>query len=126
TLYSGLNKIKDFNLRITLELINKTDNLFLKQENFVKYFDYNKIKGDTIIRWRKDGDRFTPLGMKGSKKLKDLFIDLKVPKDERDRIPLICFGGEIAWVVGYRVSELFKVDKNTKKILKITIESEEA
>lgn len=126
TLHSGLNKIKDFNLGITLELIDKTDNLVVKQENFVKYFDYNKIKGDTIIRWRKDGDRFTPLGMKGSKKLKDLFIDLKVPKDERDRIPLICFGGEIAWVVGYRVSELFKVDKNTKKILKITIESEEA
>ncbi|WML36309.1 tRNA lysidine(34) synthetase TilS [Clostridium sp. OS1-26] len=126
TLHNGLNKIKDFNLRVTLELIDKTDNLFLKQEDFVRYFDYNKIKGDIIIRCRKDGDRFTPLGMKGSKKLKDLFIDLKVPKDERDRISLICFGGEIAWVAGYRVSELFKVDKNTKKILKIIIESGEA
>jgi tRNA(Ile)-lysidine synthase len=63
--------------------------------------------------------------MRGSKKLKDLFMDLKIPKDERDKIPLICFGNEIAWVIDYRLSEFFKVDKNTKKILKIIIESGE-
>lgn len=125
-LYSGLNELRELDLRVILEVINKTDNLFSDQEKLTKYFDYDKVKGDTIIRYRREGDRFVPLGMKGSKKLKDFFIDLKIPKDERDRIPLICFGSEIAWVVGHRVSELFKVDKNTKKILKIIIESGEA
>ena len=63
--------------------------------------------------------------MIGSKKLKSLFIDLKISKDKRDKIPLICFGDNIAWIVGYRISELFKVDKNTKNILAIKFESEE-
>ena len=66
-----------------------------------------------------------PLGMKGNKKLKDLFMDLKIPKDKRNEIPLICFGDDIGWVVGYRVSEKFKVSKDTKNILQIRIGSEE-
>lgn len=78
-----------------------------------------------MLRYRKDGDKITPLGMKGSKKLKDLFMDLKIPKDKRDRIPLICFGKYIAWVVDYRISENFKVENTTKNILKIKIEREE-
>ena len=48
-----------------------------------------------------------PLGIKGTKKLKDIFINLKVPREERDIIPLICFDDEIAWIVGYKVSESF-------------------
>ena len=63
--------------------------------------------------------------MVGSKKLKDLFIDLKVSKDKRNDVPIICFGDKIGWIVGYRMSELFKVDKNTRNILAIKFESEE-
>ncbi|MBV7276386.1 tRNA lysidine(34) synthetase TilS [Clostridiaceae bacterium UIB06] len=125
-LNNGLNELKDVNLKVTLELTNNSIDAVSERETFIKYFDYDKIKGDISIRYRKDGDRFTPLGMRGSKKLKDLFIDLKIPRDERDEIPLICFNDEIAWIVNYRISELFKVDKNTKRILKIIIESEEA
>ena len=84
-----------------------------------------KLKEPITLRYRKDGDKFMPLGMKGNKKLKDLFMDLKIPKDKRNEIPLICFGDDIAWVVGYRVSEKFKVSKDTKNILQIRIESEE-
>lgn len=46
--------------------------------------------------------------MKGCKKVKDLFIDLKIPKEDRAEIPLVCFGDEIGWIVGYRVSDLYK------------------
>ena len=82
----------------------------------VKYFDFDKVKDNIILRYRKDGDRFTSLGMKGSKKLKkDLFIDFKIPRHERDTIPLICFGNEIGWIVGYRISDKFKIDNNTKQ-----------
>ena len=66
-----------------------------------------------------------PLGMNGNKKIKDLFIDLKIPKSQRNEIPLICFGDDISWVVGYRVSEKFKVSKDTKNILQIRIGREE-
>ena len=63
-----------------------------------------------------------PLGIKGTKKLKDIFINLKVPREERDVIPLICFDDEIAWIVGYKVSESFKITKSTKRVLKISFE----
>ena len=85
----------------------------------------DKISEPIILRHRKDGDKFIPLGMVGNKKIKDLFIDLKIPKNKRDEIPLICFGNDIGWVVGYRVSEKFKVSKDTKNILQIRIGSEE-
>ena len=90
-----------------------------------QYFDYQKINSSISLRYRKEGDKFQPLGMKGTKKLKDIFMDLKVPKSIRDDIPIICVGEEIAWIVGYRISDKFKVDKTTNKILKIKLESEE-
>lgn len=66
-----------------------------------------------------------PLGIKGTKKLKDIFINLKVPREERDIIPLICFDDEIAWIVGYKVSESFKITKGTNRVLKISFEGKE-
>lgn len=61
-----------------------------------------------------------PIGMKGTKKLKDVFINSKIPKEIRNIIPIVCFDEKIAWVVGVKVSEQFKVTSNTKQILKIT------
>ena len=58
--------------------------------------------------------------MKGSKKIKDIFMDLKIPREEREYIPVMCFDDKISWVVGLKVSEEFKVTKDTKNILKIT------
>lgn len=118
------NKVISNLLKYSIELktLNKDKNFVMKKNNMIKYFDYDKVKGDIYLRYRKDGDRFTPLGMKGSKKIKDLFMDLKVPRYERDRIPLLCFGNEIAWIVGYKVSDKFKIDCNTKRVLQVTIE----
>lgn len=90
-----------------------------------KYFDYDKIQNYISIRTRINGDRMKPLGMKGNKKLKDLFIDLKVPKEDREFIPIVCFDKEIAWAVGVRTSEDFRISKNTKKILKVKFTGKE-
>lgn len=115
------NIIEGLNLKVFLRLIQRDENIDFKEKPFVKYFDFDSPPKDIRLRTRRDGDRFTPFGMKGSKKLKDLFIDLKVPKEERDSIPLILFDEEIAWIAGYRISDKFKVNKNTKNILEITI-----
>ncbi len=87
-----------------------------------KYFDYDKVKGDLVIRRRKNGDRFTPFGMRGSKKIKDYLIDEKVPREERDRIPFLVDDENIIWVVGYRISDLYKVTRDTRKILEVSYE----
>ncbi|GAA0725995.1 tRNA lysidine(34) synthetase TilS [Clostridium malenominatum] len=121
-LHLGRNDIKE-NMTVNLEMLTSKD-ILIKEEQYIKFFDYDKITKNIVLRYRKDGDRIKPLGMKGSKKLKDLFIDLKIPKEKRNDIPLICFGEEIAWVIGYRISEDFKIEKSTKNILKISIERE--
>lgn len=115
------NIIESFNLKVSLRLINKDEKINFKENSFVKYFDFDSAPKNIYLRTRRNGDKFTPLGMKGSKKLKDLFIDLKVPKGERDTIPIIVFDDEIVWIVGYRISEKYKINKNTKKILEIKI-----
>lgn len=118
------NIITEIGINVSFNVIEIENLKKTKTDNLTKYFDCDKIEKDIIIRYRKTGDVFMPLGMKGNKKLNRLFIDLKIPKEERDDIPLICFGNDIAWVVGYRISEKFKIDISTKKILQIRIERE--
>ena len=78
------------------------------------------IRGSLAVRNRLDGDRLMPFGMRGTKKLKDYFIDEKVPKEIRDKIPLIVDDENILWVVGYRINDLYKITKKTKRILSIS------
>lgn len=61
--------------------------------------------------------------MRGSKKLKDYFIDEKIPRDLRDKTPLFVDENNIIWVIGYRTSEIYKVDKDTTKVLKVEIKT---
>ena len=119
------NVLTNHKLKITLDIIKSKEDIKFDKSPLIKYFDYDKIKGVIKLRYRKNGDKFMPFGMSGSKKLKDLFIDLKIPKERRDSIPLITFGDDIAWIVGYRISDKFKINKDTKSILKIKIEREE-
>ncbi len=85
------------------------------------HLDYDKIKFPIKIRKRKEGDRYFPLGMGGkSKKIKDIFNDMKIPKRERDLMPVFTDSeGEILWVLGLRINDKFKVDSKTKRILLI-------
>ncbi len=95
----------------------------ISRDKYRKCFDYDKIKGVLNVRNRKDGDYFYPLGLTGSKKLKDFFIDYKVTRNERDRVPLICDGDNIMWVVGFRISEKYKITDETKRVLEITFDN---
>lgn len=61
------------------------------------------------VRPRNPGDTFHPLGAPRAKKLKDFLIDRKIPRDSRDRLPLLVWNGEIVWIAGVEVSERFKV-----------------
>jgi tRNA(Ile)-lysidine synthase len=74
------------------------------------------------VRNRRSGDRFQPLGMTTSKRLSDFLIDRKVPRYQRDRIPLLLWNEEIVWVGGVEVSERFKVTDSGRQILAAVIE----
>lgn len=81
------------------------------------YFDYDVVGPDIAARSRRRGDRLSPFGMSGSKKLKDLLIDEKIPGNMRDRIPVIVAGGKILWVLGVRASGLARVTSGTRRVL---------
>jgi tRNA(Ile)-lysidine synthase len=84
-------------------------------------FDADKLVFPLIARPRKDGDFFYPLGFGKRKKIQDFFVDEKVPRDERDRTPLIISGEDIIWVLGYRGDDRFKVTEETKKTLRLEV-----
>ncbi|MBU5323004.1 tRNA lysidine(34) synthetase TilS [Sarcina ventriculi] len=102
----------------TFKIYNKNNFNGFVNNNFIKVFDISNISTITI-RGRKSGDKIIPLGMKGNQKIKNILIDAKVPKDLRDTIPLILFDNEVAWILGLKTSDKFKVTKNTKTFLEI-------
>jgi tRNA(Ile)-lysidine synthase len=79
--------------------------------------DADLLTGPLLIRPRRPGDRFAPLGGPGTRKVKEFLIDRKVPVDERGRIPLVLSAGRIAWVVGHQIDDRFKVTPRTRRIL---------
>lgn len=89
------------------------------KERYTKHFDYDEVSEDISIRNRLPGDKVHLLGMSGRKKLKDYYIDEKIPKDERDHIPLVEIDGEIVWIIGYRTSDKAKITSKTKTVLTI-------
>lgn len=113
------NYVFEFNV------VNLEEDIKYNQNSLIKYFDYSKISDNIVIRYRKNGDTIKPIGMNGNKKVKDVFIDMKIPKAERDLIPIVDFDEEIAWIVGIKVSEKFKIEKQTKDILRISVKRKE-
>jgi len=85
-----------------------------------EFFDYDKLKFPLNLRLKEPGDRIKPLGLNKTKKVKDIFIDRKVPVASRPLIPLVFSEDKIAWIYSVCISNEFKITANTKKILKIT------
>ena len=113
------------NYTMSFEVIENSNKVEFSKNSLIKLFDYDNIEKEIEIRYRRDGDKIVPLGMNGSKKLKDIFIDLKIPREDRNNIPIICFDIKISWILGYKTSQLFKVTQDTKNILKISFDRKE-
>ena len=91
----------------------------------IEYFDRDKLTFPLSVRFRKNGDKFRPTGLGHSKKLKDFFIDMKVDKEKREKIPLILSENDIIWVTSFRSSEDYKLDPSTRNIIKIEVYDED-
>lgn len=78
----------------------------------------DQIHGSLAVRNRHPGDRFRPVGLNGSKKLQDLFVDRKLPRDERDQVPIVVDeSNRIVWVAGYGIDEAFRVTDPSQAVL---------
>jgi tRNA(Ile)-lysidine synthetase-like protein len=91
----------------------------LKPKPNVEYFDAGKIGRKVCLRHWQPGDRFQPIGMKSAQKLQDLFVDSKVPRDQRhQRVVAATQKGELFWVEGLRMADGFKLEPTTRRRLK--------
>lgn len=79
--------------------------------------DADKVMGIVHTKTRQPGDKFMPLGMSGQKKIKDFFIDEKIPFIEREKIMLVCDDEKIIWVENTRISEQCKITEETKNVM---------
>jgi tRNA(Ile)-lysidine synthase len=93
-----------------------------KAEGFRACLDLNEAGRDLVVRGRKAGDRFQPLGMGEPKKLQDFMVDAKIARSWRDYVPLVCSKNSILWVVGWRIADWVKVTDRTKRVLRLEFE----
>ena len=78
-------------------------------------------KREIKIRSVRAGDRIAPFGMRGSRKLQDILVDAKVPREDRARIPVLECDGEVVWLPGYRIARQWAVDDEDARNVQIAI-----
>ncbi|TND09226.1 MAG: tRNA(Ile)-lysidine synthase [Bacteroidetes bacterium] len=92
---------------------------------FSEFFDSGALSFPLLLRPWRPGDRFIPLGMKQHKKISDFLVDQKVPLHEKEKTLVLESGGEIAWVVGHRISESFKIKPGSRSVTRISMNTAE-
>ena len=123
-------RLGTFTLNVPGEFVSRESRAVIKasiEDNVDSYgdgktiavFDADKTGTILIVRPRENGDFFHPMGFGKRKKLQDYFVDEKVPRDERNEIPIIMSGDDIVWIAGFRGDERFKVSDETKRFLKM-------
>lgn len=119
----SLEKFVQFQVLSAEELPKDAENsVIFPQNQYTKWFDYDKMNEYPIVRTRMSGDYLTICDADGKehhKKLKVYMVEEKIPKDKRGSIPVLAQGSHIVWVVGYRISEYYKIDGNTKRVLQV-------
>jgi tRNA(Ile)-lysidine synthase len=116
-LKEGEQKIEEIESVVTVSFVDAKTFEQSKENMYTKYIDYDKIKGNLHVRTRKLGDSIVLSS--GTKSLKKLFIDEKIPQQERGKIPLIVDDDEIIWVVGSRLNHHYYVTQQTTTIVQI-------
>jgi tRNA(Ile)-lysidine synthase len=111
--------IKERNMTVKTRLLRKRGIDFTKKN--IMFLDRDKIEWPLVIRSRRDGDWFQPLGMSGRQKIKDFFINHKVPADERDKIMLLADKLSVICIENMHISDRVKITGETKNVLKLDI-----
>ncbi len=111
----GTNRLEEFCLNLqVVSSPGACDGPALAPGPDSAFFDEEKI-GTLSVRIFREGDRFVPLGMRASVKLKDFFISRKIPREERRHIPLLMSGNDIIWVIGHRIDDRYKATGETTR-----------
>jgi len=115
----GRTEISSLGISLDLSIENRigSGESQIAEDREVEVADADRVQFPLHVRGRRPGDRFAPLGLGGEKKLKNFYIDERVPFYDRDRVALLCDRQKIIWVVGLRLSDAVRVTSETKKVL---------
>jgi tRNA(Ile)-lysidine synthase len=117
----GLVEVKEAGITLDFRMVEKKSLSRLSGKGRMVFMDYEKVRLPLAVRNAKPGDRFQPLGMEGTKKLKSFLIDEKVPRRHRQVIPLLVDRETVLWIAGMRMSERIRVTGETRLVLKVEI-----
>jgi tRNA(Ile)-lysidine synthase len=115
----GIIHVKETDRTISIEKTFR-DKMDMQLKNKI-YLDLDKIQQPVILRNRRDGDRFQPLGMKGQQKIKSLFINQKIPRNKRNEVMLLVDQDSVIWIENMHLSDRVKIAPQTKNVLVLEI-----
>ncbi len=118
----GIHELENLRYMVSVKELKNNELPDMKGSPRTAFLDADLINYPLVIRNFRKGDSFIPYGMGGHKKLKDFFMDLKIPSEERARIPIMTYKDNIVWVCGLRLDDRFKVRPDTRRVLKITFD----
>jgi len=98
-------------------VVDHTETFHIPNDPKIACLDLQKLHFPLMLSHWRSGDYFQPLGMQGMKKISDYLIDTKVSLPDKDRIWLLTSGSKIAWMIGHRIDDRFKVRPTTSQIL---------
>ncbi|NQT46310.1 MAG: tRNA lysidine(34) synthetase TilS [Candidatus Omnitrophica bacterium] len=115
----GETKLPLLRVRIDARVSCKRPVRLRSKGRSAEYFDLERLKLPLIVRNRQEGDLIRPFGMRGTKKIQDLFVDQKIPRLKRDHIPIVSSGKEIVWVPGVKRGSGAAITDSTRKVLRL-------
>lgn len=116
---NAIGELKKYGFEISFAYCD--DDFVFDKNPQVAYIDVKKLKFPLTLRKWNFGDKFMPLGMKGMRKLSDFFKDEKLSQAEKSNVRILESEGKIVWVVGMRIDERFKFDKDTKEVYVLSV-----
>lgn len=119
----GRTSFGNYVIEANVTKYNKADFEKFKTDKsgFVEWFDCDKLTLPLAVRFRRDGDKFIPLGMKKEKKVGRFLTDAQIPQDIRDKVLIVSDARKIIWVWPIRISEEVKVTDKTIKLLQLDV-----
>lgn len=106
--------------KFSINLMQRPGEIKNKNKN-IEYISADNLPCEFEIRNWIEGDRFKPLGMKGTKKISDFLSEQKIPPSKKKSQLMLTNSGKIVWVIGLRIDDRFKIDANTKQVYKLCL-----
>ena len=109
----------DLPVELKPEIVVIKESYQIEKDKKFAYFDFDKLSFPLVLRHWQEGDWFVPFGMKGKKKISDYFSDKKFSLFDKEKTWLLCSGQDVIWIVGERTDNRYRIEKTTKKVLKL-------